>query len=215
MNHNDITLLVGTCDRYSFLWSNFVFLFEKYWDKNIKIEKFFLSEEKSSDNFKNFSFITAGKIPYSDCLLYALNKIKTPYILWLQDDFFLRRTLTKDRFDFLLDFAKNHNVDRLGICEDSIYYTKYLENGLFRLDQYSDYTISMQPSIWNVDFLKSCLIPNENPWQFEVDGSQRLNRTKIHNIYIDFQSPPWQLEAMRKGQYTDWFYQIKNEENLT
>lgn len=212
--NNDITLLVGTCDKYSFLWKEFVYLFDKYWDASILIDKYFMTESKTDDTLSGFKFIKNDKVPYSNCLISTLDKISTPYVLWMQDDYFLRRTLPKKTFDGYLKFVKDNNVDRLGICEDSKYYTKhYFTNGIFKLDQKSEYSISMQSSIWNTEFFKSCLVPNENPWQFEINGSQRLNKIS-HNIYIAPQNPPWYLEALRKGVYTEWYYDIKREENI-
>jgi hypothetical protein len=214
MVSTDVILLIGTCDKYSFLWKEFVFLFNKYWDNNIKIEKYFMTETLVDDSIEGFKFIKNGKIPYSNCLINTLNQISTKYVLWMQDDYFLRRTIKKEMFDDYLKFVKENNVDRLGICEDSKYYSKkHINDNFFKLNKNSQYTISMQSSIWNTEFFKSCVIPNETPWMFEINGTKRLNR-RNHSTYIVTQNPPWYLEALRKGKYTDWYYKIKKEEKI-
>lgn len=132
----------------------------------------------------------------------------------MQDDYFLRRTLSQKTFNNYLKFVKDNNVDRLGICENSKYYTKHhIKNNIFKLNKDSQYTLSMQSSIWDIEFFKSCLVPNESIWDLEINGTQRLNNLP-HNIYIAPQSPPWYLEAMRKGYYTEWYHNIKKEENI-
>jgi hypothetical protein len=210
----DITLLVGTCDKYNFLWKNFSILFDRYWDHSINISKYFLSETVSYNDY-GFKSILPGKIPYSDCLKYALKCVDTKYILWMQDDYFLQKTICKSQFQYYMNLI-DIGIDRFGIHDDSIYYSKYhIINNIYKLHQYSLYTISMQASIWNKEFFESCLISSgtETPWEFEVNGSQRLNN-KNHNIVFDKQETPWYKEAMRKGQFTTDYYSILESERL-
>ena len=82
------------------------------------------------------------------------------------------------------------------------------------MNQFTSYSISMQASIWNKKFLESCLVENENPWEFEINGSLRLNQHRPHNIWYSSQDNPWYLEAMRKGKFTEDYFKIKEEENL-
>jgi hypothetical protein len=211
----DFTILIGTCDKYSYLWNNFLKLFNKYWDDDIIVDKYFNSETLicKDNKFKTF---TPGKIPYSDCVKYGLNNITTPYVLWLQDDYFFRRKISKQTFKKYFEYIEKYNIDRLGICNMSKYYTtQKIEDNLYKFKQNSQYTISLQPSIWKTEFFKSCL-PNgkkENPWQFEVDGSRRLNK-KPHNIYFIKQDSPWYLEAVHKGSFTTDYHKIIKQEKL-
>lgn len=211
----NITLLVGTCDKYNFLWKKFAMLFDKYWDKNLNISRYFLSETIEFNDY-GFKSILPGKIPYSDCLKYALSMVDTDYVLWMQDDYFLRKTIPRSRFEMYMSIIEN-GVNRFGIHEDSNLYQKFhLIDNLYRLQQNSLYTISMQASIWNKEFFKSCLITrgSENPWEFEISGSQRLNNRVHHNILFDKQDTPWYNEAMRKGEFTPDYHDIVEKEKL-
>ena len=208
------TILIGTCDKYQFLWDDFVHLFNKYWDGSIECDKYFLSET-IAPQYDGFKSLLPGKVPYTDCLQYALDNIHSKYVLWLQDDYFFRKTISKSTFISYLDFITEYNVDRFGIHDDSQFYMKtHVKDNLYRLSQYSLYTISMQASIWNTDFFKLCIKESENPWQFEVNGSIRLNSNIQHYIYFDKQDSPWYVEGMRKGEFTQDYYRIKQEENL-
>lgn len=216
MELNDkFTILVGTCDKYSFIWEEFSTLFNRYWDKDLNVKKYFLGEtvDKSIDGF---GVLKPGKIPYSDCLSYGLNSVTTPYVLWLQDDYFLRKKINKEKFEYYFDFIEKNNVDRFGIKDDSKYYTKsHISDEIWKIDPKSQYTISMQASIWNVDYFKKCLKSNETPWQFELNGTPRINNNNMsNNIYFELQSSPWYLEAMKKGAMTDNYYKIKDIEKL-
>jgi hypothetical protein len=114
-----------------------------------------------------------------------------------------------------MKFIKDNNVDRFGICENSKLYSQiHAKDNIYRLNQNSQYTISMQASIWKKDFLSSFLGPVENPWEFELNGSIRLNLSKKHNIYQEIQYPPWYKECMTKGKYNQNYKIIQTEENL-
>jgi hypothetical protein len=212
--YKQVSILIGTCDKYSFLWKDFVCLFNRYWDHELNLVKLFLSETVVA-KFDGFQFLTPGSNhSFTDRILYGLERIQTPYVLWLQDDYYFRKKIYKNKFEYYLNFIKNNNVERFGICENSEFYKKeFVSENIWKIKQDSDYSVSLQSSIWNKDFFKRCLVKNENPWEFELNGSKRLNN-KNHKIYIETQNPPWYLEAMRKGEYTSWFFDIKKEENL-
>lgn len=215
----NFTILIGTCDKYSFLWKDFASMFNKYWDDRIEVNKYFLSETVSPE-IEGFKSFTPGKIPYSDCIKYALNNITTPYVLWMQDDYFLRKQIPKERFDAYIKFITNNNVDRFCFNRyrphTKYYSLSHINENLYKMDQNSNYTISMQSSIWNVDFFKSCLISDghETPWEFEVNGTIRLNKTKTHKIFYEITEDYWYQEAMRKGSFTAEYYDIRQRENL-
>lgn len=208
------TILIGTCDMYEFLWNDFAKLFNMYWDHRLDVKKFFVSETKSAD-IEGFEFLTPGFLPYSDCLMRSLNSIDTPYVLWLQDDYFLQKKIYKEKFEKYFEMIEYYSIDRFCPNRNRSYIRYYtldnIEENYFRMDQNSNYTISMQASIWNVDFFKQCLpIDNsENPWEFEINGSARLNRLKNHKIIYEVASDDWYLEAMNKGKMTEDYHRIK------
>jgi len=220
MFRDKFTILIGTCDKYQFLWDNFVTIFNRYWAHDIDVEKYFISETIKPE-FDGFNAFTPGNVSYSDCLRYALNRVNTPYVLWLQDDYFLRKTLTKTQFIGYFEMIEAYNVDCLfpnrGTEKDT-WWGKFdiISSNYAQMQQYSDYTISMQACIWNVDFFKSCLIDNghETPWQFELDGTKRLNDTRSHTILYERSNDVWYLEAMRKGKFTNHYSNILQQEQL-
>lgn len=212
----DITILVGTCDKYKFLWNNFGLIFDRYWDNSINIPKYFVSETIGYYDY-GFDSILPGKVAYSSCLRYALDRIDTKYVLWLQDDYFLIKTINKTKFYYYMSIIQDRKIDRFGIHDDCHLYSKiHIKENIYKLHRHSLYTISMQASIWNVNFFKSCLIENgvENPWQFELRGTSRLNKRLNHNIFFDKQETSWYKQAMKKGHPTADYYFIIEKENL-
>lgn len=215
----NFTILIGTCDKYSFLWNDFVTLFNRYWDDRINVKKYFLSETIKRE-FEGFDFLTPGNVAYSDCIRHALDQIDTEYVLWMQDDYFLQKTITKEQFENYFKLITDSQIDRFCINRPSTAVNSMTfyktDDGYDRLIQNSYYTISMQISLWNKDFFKKCLPHSitETPWEFEINGSQRLNNSIKHNIIYELTDDYWYYEAMRKGKFTDHYERIKIKENL-
>lgn len=217
--NNKFTILIGTCDKYKFLWDKFVTIFNRYWDSDIQIDKYFLSETIKPE-FEGFKAFTPGTVPYSGCIKYALDNISTPYVLWMQDDYFLRKIISKKQFQYYFDIIETQGVDRFCFNRykhHTKYYTlNHLNGSLYQMAQNSNYSISMQASIWNVEFFKSCLntTSSENPWEFEVNGTNRLNSSYNHKIIYEVTDDYWYQEAMHKGNFTNEYNTIIQEEKL-
>lgn len=212
----DLSVVVGSCDKYSFLWDKFTKRFNKYWNLNVELKKYLISEtvEFSGDTFET---IKCGKVPYTECLKKSLETINTKYILWLQDDYFLVKKLDSkiiyDSYNLIsetlkLDMGEPYgpfmgNIIRVGIHLDSKYYRTTKYDTFNKYSKNSMYTVSMQSSIWDrkklLEFLKES--PDENPWEFEVNGSKRLNATDYEVFFYKLQEA-WYEEAMKKGVTT-------------
>jgi hypothetical protein len=221
----NLSVLVGSCDKYEFIWEQFFVLFDRYWDHSMDIKKYFLVGEKDipSNSFINLKSKTND---WCDSVLYALDNIDTDYVLWLQDDYFLQKQINYIKFKKYLSFINDNHILRFGIYQHNPDYNYSINiNNIFRLSQNSCYTISMQASIWNKDFLKGSIIYfqnyclnfklDPNQWNFEIYGTSILNRLiENHRICIDIQSKPWYLEALKQGKYTFDYYNICKREKL-
>jgi len=212
----EFAILVGSCDKYNYLWNHFNYIFHKYWDNAIDVKKYIITQEFDA-NLHKFETIKVKNGTFSVGVKKALDKIKTKNILWLQDDYFLRRYLLLEEMQTYYDFFISNKAGRFGIHDDSTFYAKLPVYGnIYKFHQQSLYTISLQASFWNTDFLYDCFDKDneEDPWQFEVDGSQRLNNNCLHRIFFASQEKPWYLEACRKGKFTEDFYNICKQEGI-
>lgn len=207
----NLSLVVGSCDKYDFIWDKFFTLFDKYWDHDITINKYFVTEHKPARH-KSFRPLCVGNYIWTKFARLALSYVETDYILWMQDDYFLRKTIPLEQLSNYMNFVEINNVDRLGIHDHSNLYS--YANSAGQLKQKSLYTVSLQASIWNKKTLLSLLEQNdETNWQFEIDGTKRFNENS-NNVYVSVQNPPWYLEALKQGSYTQDYFDICKEENL-
>ena len=187
MINNNITVLVSTCDKYSVLWEDFEYFFKKNW--HLKCDVILVSE---TINNKSFKTITPGSNSWGLRNLKALEEVNTELVFWILDDYFLCDPFTIDNLKrYIEDFLKL-GMDRLQISpkgfKKQVYSFDFPNKDLSPKFSYkkiksdSEYSISMQPSIWRKSYIMEVLKPEYSPWQFEVEGS-KLNRSP--NIYWD------------------------------
>ena len=209
---NDITLLIGTCDKYSFLWDNFVELCNKYW--KVDCDKFFAGETLQVKH-KGFYTAMCGKTHWSNIIKNTLKNIKTEYVFFVLEDYYFNTYITEDFIRDGIKFINDNNANKLmystAFCE---YYTvKHLTNNYFKMLDNSDYLTSTQPSIWKTSFLEECLKENMNPWQFEIDGTN-LIRNKDNKVYIRHMDEIY-FNVVNKGRIIPAWNLFKNMENLS
>ena len=77
---NDITLLIGTCDRYDVLWENFMILTDKYF--KVDCPKLFVTENKRVPS-ADYETHLGKKLPWSNRMFSALDTIDTEYVFLL------------------------------------------------------------------------------------------------------------------------------------
>jgi len=220
MNQNlesELSVLILSCDKYSHLLPYFSVLFDKYWGLGDRCKKYIVTETTTLEhpdyipihtNVSNWTLSTA----------IALAEIKTPYVFLVLDDFFLVRPFPAEEILEGLEITKKDNLDKFIFHYPHVAFNGKLEptqygSSIGKVSQHSEYTMTTQFSIWNVEFFKSCLFQQESPWEFEIDGSKRVNETVNHNILMKVISH-YHVEGMSQGKFTNEYYHILQKENL-
>ena len=219
---DDISVIVHTCDKYNFCWDGWYYYFNKYWNYNLPWKIYFLNETKDI-NYKNTNQIKSGPGEWSDRLKVGLGKIHSKYIFYLQEDVWLQKKVDFDLFLKLYEIVVKYNINALRIVNktDPNYYklnnTSIFNGEISKFKNNSKYLVSHQPSIINKDFLIKTLIPNESPWDNEINGTNRLQNEQIikykwglfkysgipdHKIYL-FLINNWYSAVVRQGSFTE------------
>lgn len=209
---SNITLLIGTCDKYSYLWDNFVTLCNKYWKvKNCK--KIFAGENlqvKASGYYTSM----CGNDHWTNIIKKTLNVVDTEYVYLILDDYYLLQVIDDKIINDGISFLKKHNDANKLVYTDVTcpYFTvEHVEGNFFKMSDNSDYLTMTQPAIWKTSFLRDCLFPDMNPWQFEIEGTAlikgRDNKVYIqhtHDIYFNVVNkghilPKWSFYKEMEG----------------
>jgi hypothetical protein len=125
-------------------------------------------------DFRPFRVIYSGTGEWSDRLISLLKQVETEYVWYFQEDHWL--TDSPPDYAILSELVNKNGLFRLQISPILKFYTLYGEHPPFFFNETpkSKYLCCHQPSIWNKDFLLSCLQPNETPWENEYKATCRL-----------------------------------------
>lgn len=178
------SILVNTCDKFEDCWNPFFKLFKFYWpDCNGRL---MLNTE-----YKDYSYPGLNIIPikgcegktfkgkyatWSQCLKWALEKIDTDLILYLQEDYFLNDKVNNSMVEHYLEYMQSHpDVPCVQLTSDGIPVCDVAdekEHLHFSDPSYFSY-VSCQASIWRKEVLLKLIREHETAWNFEWWGSKR------------------------------------------
>lgn len=204
---NDLSLLIQTCDEYEWFWSGMFCTLDLYWD--FKYPVYFASEEKNLHDVtyhfnseykpnKNIIPILHKKSEnaegFSERMIDALNNVDSEYVLYIQEDMWLRRSLETSTIEKILSFMKENNADSVKLHSKLFYWDKYfleptehiIDNvRLLKMTERQDnFFLSHGATIWKKEYLLRYLIKGETPWVNEIEGSVRMfNEPKNHYMY--------------------------------
>ena len=189
---NNVALLVHSCDRYAFLFKGFEFFFNRHWNFNIPCNYYFATEEKNV-TVKGFTNIQSGKGEWTNRLATLLTRqIPEEYVLYLQEDVWLKAGVNKNFFTELFALAKQNNWLQVKLNSSEVYKTQ--PTGITiqgftvaKVDNAaSGYLMSHQVTLWNKQFLLQQLVKGEHPWRNERKGTQRLKKLNPVIYQVDY-----------------------------
>lgn len=186
----EIALVVHACDRYRLLFEGFEHFFNRNWPDARGINYYFMTEEIDYSSAR-FACVKTGRAEWSDRLRAGLERLREPFVIYLQEDMWLNRPVDAALLDGLLAFTLAENPALLKLHSSEVYRTKPTGKifGGLRLaeldNRHSKFLMSHQASIWRREFLISQLWKNEHPWRNERKGTKRLKRLGVPIFQID------------------------------
>ena len=189
---NDLTILVNSSDGFEDCWAPFFTLFAKYWPGCTS--PIVLNTETKDAAFAGLTLRAsrvalgeARRLTWSECLARCLDRIDTPYVLYLQEDFFLEAPVQTALIERFMNTLRHGRADviRLMECGGSGPWHPTDDALLWRVDQHAAYRIALQAALWRKNTLRSHLRMHESPWQLEVFGSARARRVKDQVLCVN------------------------------
>jgi hypothetical protein len=185
----DLTIVVNSSDGFEDCWIPFFTLFAKHWPQCPY--PLVLNTEKKQYQHPGLhivsSQVAAGesrRLTWSECLMRCLDRIDTPLVLYLQEDFFLEAAVQTQTLESLIAPLRDGSADvvRVMECGGAGPWHATANPLLWRVDQQAAYRISLQAVLWRKSTLRQHLRKHESPWQLEVFGSARARRLKTENV---------------------------------
>lgn len=209
-----IPILVITSDKYLKALQPFSFLFNKYWsaDQHVEVIGFKKPDFDMPDNFSFYSMGNMAHYPitkWSNAILdyLALHQEIRHFILMLED-YWVTRCVDTEAVKMLYDYCVQfNNVLKMDLCADRLYAEGMIDyNVCGRLDLVkssyaSQYHMSLMAGIWNRELFMRFVIPNEDPWQVELEGTTRVAKEQDNVLVLGTrQWPVRHILAHRGGR---------------
>jgi|SRR5580658_6197553 hypothetical protein len=179
-----LTVLVNSTDTFSDCWPAFFQLFKRSWPScpcpvvlNTETRAYSDTElELICSKTQRNDPSDAPRLSWGDCLIRCLEVVRTPLILYLQEDYFLSGPIDQDFVAECIDVMVDHHVAHIRLMEVDVnarYHKTSLHPLLREIDQRANYRVSLQAGLWNVTALRGLLRSGESAWNFERFGSVR------------------------------------------
>lgn len=183
---NKVTLVVNSCDSYSDAWKPYFQLLAAFW-KEREIDAVLNTESKELP--KDHGLVRVCHTPvegkagaWSERLLQTLSRIQTPYVIYVQEDYFLKAPVDAKRLEEFLEVMEESEIDCMRLRETGqmrkyLTFEPFAENELFvKVPKKHSYYATTQVALWRKKALESIVKSGESVWEFERNGTRRARK---------------------------------------
>ena len=105
------SIIISTCDKFSDLWDAHIQLLNKNWaDRNV--DTFLVTDKPTDRTFENVNVVAAGEATeITERLRAVMPLIKTEYILFTLDDYFLTEKISTKAILEDIEDMKEQEID--------------------------------------------------------------------------------------------------------
>lgn len=188
MDMDDISILIVGFDGYKDVWDRQIFLLNRYWKERPKT---YLADSVLNPNYDGVEIINAGAgSEWSRKVQIALERINTPYVLLLLEDFFVTDYVDNRIIESIIRMIKKDRIKYYQLLVQLIN-PRWEKGKAYKRHKYlkiipnqKKYGINLQAAIWERDFLKRTVgSGNYNAWEFEIN---QLKKSNINQGKIEF-----------------------------
>ena len=212
-SEHNLTILILSCQKYSDLWSNNLFLLNKYWPNHPKAIL-------TSDGIGIFDLSTPEELMMvkkeaSSRLVDSLLKVKTKYVLLTFDDYLINKRVNCEAINKIIDIMDCHKFGYCRLFKNKKVRGKPIGDFKYKILPLKDvYEVNFYPSIWNSKSLVSVLKENEDIWKTEVRLTRRMRERKETGIAIYNKNIFPFIDCIRKGKYLKPAYKFLKKNKL-
>jgi hypothetical protein len=192
------SILINTCDKFEDCWNPFFKLFKLYWPDCRGIV--YLNTEYKDYSYPGLSVVPVkgcvgksfkGKFAtWSSCLKWALDKMDSDIVLYMQEDYFLKAPVKNDLVEKYVKLMYEHpDIKCIHLTDQAVRTCGKSEYENLDIVEFNQrYRVSCQAALWRRDELYALIRDYEDAWQFEEFGSQRsaVMKSKYLCVSRDF-----------------------------
>ena len=208
-------IYISTSNKYIHLMKAFQYLFNKFWSDAQRVTILGYEEPKFK-LYKNFDFISLGEQTgiqdWCSDLRNFLDTIDDEYFIHAVEDQFIIRPVNQEMVLHLYDLMRD-DVGRIALetaartKPHKVLYTEG-ETQVIELDQEANYRLSVVHSIWNRKYMMSYLEDNMNPWEFELQASEKAKNDGYKILGTEKNHPIYCCHTVRRGDFNNLDFTI-------
>ncbi|SFI04003.1 hypothetical protein SAMN04487830_1193 [Pseudobutyrivibrio sp. OR37] len=180
MSDKKIAILINTCDAFEDCWDLFFAGISNCWsDCSLPIYLNTQSSTYCNEKIKDLKVFTSPEYKEKDCwgkrLINTLQKIDSPYVIMLLEDFVLSAPVNSniDLDELVEEMENDKSIGVIYLHHHPSTNVNEPWNQIYgKLPQKCDYKLTTQPGLWRKDYLLECIKGIENPWEWEVYRSK-------------------------------------------
>ena len=201
MKSAEVSVLVGSCDKYADLLPPFLTLFRKFWP-DCPYEIVLVTESDPHLPFDRTIACGSGK-NWASRLVEALDAVDTPYVLMLCDDYYLEAPVDTALIESRLEEMKRARAVNLRMIpnprpteNNSVEFSSDLRS--YRIG--AAYSVATQAGLWDRGFLKHLATGKTSIWDFERLGSFEKRDERFPLLVTKKKEFPF-IDAVHKGYW--------------
>lgn len=214
---SDCTVLVSSFDGFEDCWAHFEYGINKYWaDCPWPIV---LMTGKKVPKYKRISALPLGQDrSWASNMIEALKHVKSPYVLYMQEDYWLVQPVKTDLIKSYLKQMQEGHWRYMRLTPWPTADQPIPGNNLFGVClEHNPNRVCLQSAIWDREFLLSLLYDGESGWNFESRGRERTSHIHdgIFSVYEEKDGISYcGGTAVRKGRWTQGAIDYAQNEGL-
>lgn len=218
-------MLISSCDKFSDCWDPYFHGLKKYWP-DCPYDVYIITNYKEIQNDCVKAIKIGADRDWSANTLQGLQYITTPYIIYTHEDFWIKKRVDTKVIEDYVGLMDLDQVDYIGLYPGSEPYIPFpLDERLCVIADDASYRTSLQVALWRKNVLEALIVEGENPWQFEIQGTERSrrygNRFLSVKRFFDGENEPYHYgvdyvcTAINKGRWSKEAKQYAQLEGLT
>jgi hypothetical protein len=207
----ECSLIISSYDGFRDAWMPFSYLFKKYWG-DCPFNIYAITNHKTFPIGK--TYLAGDDRGWANNITELLNTIETPYVLYMQEDYFIKSKVNTDRILVLLEQMKELKGDYLRLYPvpppDEV--TRIPAIGINRNS--TRYVNSLQASFWVKDRMLDLIKPNETAWDFEIKGMKRAYLSPFRFLCVHTKAIDYVMTGITKGKWNPESIKLFEKEKL-
>ena len=213
---SSIAIVVSSCDAFFDAWRPFVYFFRKHWN-DCPFPVFLITNRLQVRSRVLQPIIVGPDQGWASNIQIALNQISQPYILYVQEDYFLNGPVNRQQLAGDIAFAFER--DAASFC---FYGRSKLESNFTPLNdrfgivpEDSDGRTRLQVTLWKKEVLQAALRSGESAWNMEARASERTRHLLALSYMRRDKIPiPYLMSAISRSLWTPEAISLCRNEQL-